>query len=77
MALIDVVEMYIDWQASIKKHKDGDIHNSIKTNHERFGLSDDLVKILTNTANETSDWLLGEDHVYYFYVDIQKENIGV
>lgn len=55
MALIDVVEMYIDWQASIKKHKDGDIHNSIKTNHERFGLSDDLVKILTNTANETSD----------------------
>lgn len=50
MALIDLVEMFIDWQASIKKHADGDIHKSIDHNKGRHGLSDQLEAILRNST---------------------------
>jgi len=49
MSLIDIVEMFLDWKAATKKHNNGDMRISIKTNKERFSLSDDIVEIFTNS----------------------------
>lgn len=51
MNLIDVVEMFLDWLASTKRHADGDIMQSIQKNRERFAMSDQLVAIFMNTAS--------------------------
>lgn len=51
MNLIDVVEMFCDWLAAIKKHNDGDIYKSLEINQKRFGYSDDLKSIFKNTAD--------------------------
>jgi hypothetical protein len=50
MNLLDLVEMFFDWKAATERTKDGDIYKSIEQNKQRFGLSDQLVSILTNTA---------------------------
>ncbi len=50
MNLIDVLEMFIDWLASSKRHDDGNILRSIEINRERFGMSDQLVRLFQNTA---------------------------
>ncbi len=50
MNLIDLIEMFCDWLASTQRHADGDIYKSIEISRERFGLSDDIVRILRNTA---------------------------
>ena len=50
MNLIDIVEMLCDWQASVKKHQDGNIIKSIAYCQQRFGMSEDIVKILLNTV---------------------------
>ncbi|HEC65023.1 MAG TPA: hypothetical protein ENI23_07010 [bacterium] len=50
MSLLDVVEMFIDWQAAIKKHADGDIRKSIEINQTRFSMSDELCQILRNSV---------------------------
>ena len=52
MNLIDIVEMFCDWLAATKRHDDGNIHDSIAHNTERFGLTPQLASILSNTA----DW---------------------
>jgi hypothetical protein len=52
MTLIDLVEMLTDWFASSQRHSDGNILKSIAHNKERFSMSDDLVAILENTAND-------------------------
>jgi hypothetical protein len=52
MNLIDLFEMFVDWLASTKRHADGDILRSIEENKERFGMSDQLVQILRNTARD-------------------------
>lgn len=49
MNLIDLVEMFCDWTAAVRRHDDGDIDNSIKINTKRFKLSPQLVSILRNT----------------------------
>lgn len=51
MNLIDLLEMICDWKASSERHADGNIFNSIEVNQKRFGYSDDLKKILKNTAD--------------------------
>lgn len=51
MTLVDIVEMFFDWWASSERHKNGDIKESIEENKERFGLSDQLVKIFNNTVD--------------------------
>jgi hypothetical protein len=51
MTLIDLIELLIDWKAATLRHATGDIRKSIEINKERFGLSDQLVKILFNTLN--------------------------
>jgi len=55
MSLLDIVEMFVDWVAAVKRHDDGDIFKSIEINTERFGLSEQLKKILINTAVELFD----------------------
>lgn len=50
MNLIDLMEMICDWKAASERHADGDIFRSLKINQERFGISDQLAQILTNTV---------------------------
>lgn len=51
MNLVDLVEMFCDWFAATQRHADGDIFKSIDLNKDRFQLSDQLVRILRNTAS--------------------------
>jgi len=55
MTLGDLVEMFADWKAASERHEDGDLHESIEKNKERFGLSDQLAQILHNTAEAWTD----------------------
>ena len=55
MNLVDLVEMFCDWLAAIKRHADGDIFNSIKLNGERFDLPVQLQAIFANTARGIFD----------------------
>jgi uncharacterized protein DUF5662 len=50
MTLIDLIEMLMDWKASSMRHNDGNILKSIAINQERFEYSDELRRILENTA---------------------------
>lgn len=50
MTLVDVIEMVCDWKAATLRNKDGDVSTSIERNKARFGISDQLAKILHNTA---------------------------
>lgn len=52
MSLLDLVEMVSDWKAATMKHADGDIRKSLEINKERFGISDQLAKIIENTISE-------------------------
>lgn len=52
MDLIDLVEMYCDWEAAVRKHKDGDLSKSLGTNKKRFKISDDLHQIMVNTLKK-------------------------
>lgn len=49
MTLKDVVEMYIDWKVSCRKHADGNIEKSLDVNKVRFKISDQLVQIMRNS----------------------------
>jgi hypothetical protein len=51
MDLLDLVECVCDWIAATKRNKNGNIHKSIEINTERFGISEQLAKIFTNTVN--------------------------
>jgi len=50
MDLFDVVEMLMDWKAATERHDNGDIHESLDINKERFNMSDQLYDILKNTV---------------------------
>jgi hypothetical protein len=50
MTLVDLVEMLADWKAATERHDDGNLAKSLEIQRERFGLSDQLVAILRNTA---------------------------
>jgi len=52
MTLIDLIEMFCDWKAAVKRHADGDIYKSIEINSKRFNISDQLTQILKNTVDE-------------------------
>lgn len=56
MNLIDIVEMLADWKAATERHADGDLLKSIELNQKRFGYTDELKTILTNTAR-VMGWL--------------------
>lgn len=50
MNLLDIVEMFCDWYAATKRHHDGNLRKSIKTNADRFKMSPQLVSILDNSV---------------------------
>jgi hypothetical protein len=56
MTLVDLIEMLADWKAATERHDDGDLAKSLEIQRERFGISDQLVAILRNTA-EHFGWL--------------------
>jgi Family of unknown function (DUF5662) len=56
MTLVDLIEMLADWKAATERHDDGDLAKSLEIQRERFGLSDQLVGILRNTA-EHFGWI--------------------
>lgn len=49
MNLVDIMEMLCDWKAATLRHDDGDMLKSIEINVKRFGICDQLKKILLNT----------------------------
>jgi len=55
MNLIDLLEMVCDWKAATLRHDDGDIFKSIEINQERFGYTDELKRILVQTAHFLND----------------------
>ena len=52
MNLIDILEMLVDWECASKRNLNGNINKSIEKNKIRFNISDQLTKILQNTANK-------------------------
>lgn len=50
MNLLDLLEMLCDWKAAGERHVNGSIENSLKVNRERFGIDDQLFRILENTV---------------------------
>lgn len=56
MHLVDLVEMIVDWMAAVDKHDDDNtVYDSIAHNQGRFGYDDQLLRILTNTAQWVED----------------------
>ena len=51
MTLFDLVEMLVDWLAATERNKNGNIRKSIDHNQLRYGIDDQLTKILHNTIN--------------------------
>jgi hypothetical protein len=56
MTLVDLVEMLADWKAATERHADGSLTRSLDINRTRFGISDQLAAVLTNTAHALG-WL--------------------
>ena len=52
MTLYDIVEMFCDWKAAVKRNKNGDIKKSLDYNRTRFKMSDQLYNIFANTLAE-------------------------
>lgn len=50
MTLLDFTEMWCDWQASVRKHEDGNIFKSVEHNCGRFKMDEQVLLILRNTA---------------------------
>ncbi|WP_072143713.1 DUF5662 family protein [Pseudanabaena sp. 'Roaring Creek'] len=59
MNLFDLLEMFIDWSASVKRHSDGDINRSIDINSDRFNISPQLAQIFRNTIPWVDDEFAG------------------
>ena len=49
MNLVDIIEMFFDWMAAVKRHENGNIHKSIDFNKNRFKISEQLCQIFENT----------------------------
>lgn len=56
MNLLQLVEMLADWKAATLRHEDGNLGLSIVHNQKRFGMSDELTRLLHDTA-EYLGWL--------------------
>lgn len=52
MNLFDLIEMFFDWKAAGERHDDGNIYKSLEINKGRFQLSEQLFKIMENTARD-------------------------
>jgi hypothetical protein len=56
MTLVDLIEMLADWKAAGERNKNGSLEKSLVIQKDRFGLSDQLLGVLENTARHF-DWL--------------------
>jgi hypothetical protein len=52
MNIIDLIEMLCDWVAASKRIKNGDFLKSLSYNKRRFGLSSQLMHIITNSIGQ-------------------------
>jgi len=52
MSLMDIIEMFADWNAASMRHADGNFAKSLEINRERFAISDQLAQIFENTRFE-------------------------
>lgn len=59
MNLLQLLELICDWQAASERHRDGNVFKSIEMNQKRFGYSDELKKILYQTAVFLQEYPLG------------------
>jgi hypothetical protein len=50
MDLLDLVEMFCDWRAAVRRHADGDIVASVEHNVERFTLGPTMAAVLRTEA---------------------------
>jgi hypothetical protein len=55
MTIVDLIEMLCDWKAATLRSHDGNLKKSIDHNMERFGLSEQLTKILENSIDLFDD----------------------
>ena len=51
MTLLDLLEMVADWQAAGERHLGSSFEKSMAVNIERFGISPQLARILSNTVS--------------------------
>ena len=49
MTLLDLVELICDWAAAVERVHAGNLEKSVEINRERFGLTDQIVRIILNT----------------------------
>lgn len=56
MTLVDLMEMLADWKAATERHENGSLARSLDIQRDRFGIDDQLVRILRNTA-EALEWV--------------------
>jgi hypothetical protein len=49
MNLYDIVEMWCDWNAAVKRGQGGDINKSLEINEKRFKINSQLIQIFKNT----------------------------
>ena len=61
MTLVDLVEMICDWRAATERHENGSIRRSLEVQQPRFGISDQLRAILTNTVE------------YFGWMDVEED----
>jgi hypothetical protein len=52
MSLLDLLEMLCDWKAATERHADGSMARSMEVNVPRFGISEQLERVLENTIRE-------------------------
>lgn len=52
MNLVDLLEMFCDWVAAVKRNDDGDIYRSLEINKARFNIPNELNEIFKNTVRD-------------------------
>ena len=52
MSLLDLIEMFCDWQAAWLRNAKGAFEETLEYNKGRFGMSEQLFEIFTNTVTE-------------------------
>lgn len=55
MNLFDLIEMFCDWKAAVRRNKNGNLQKSIDINEERFKMDKFLADIFRNTANDSDE----------------------
>lgn len=69
MHLVDVVEMFCDWRAATRRHKDGDIQVSVAHNAGRYGYGGELLYGIFLREAEYAKFGVESDPDRVFYVE--------